>query len=161
MKWQGCRRAPAYASQHAPVSFIPARSQLIRLPAPRSLLPTAAQVGTDIEPLSVKATQANAAHNGVAEQLSVYRCSPKLEAGEPLAEAGVPEEQRQFDVVVANILQASFWRAAGVGGKPWRVPRGHGAGCRQVPCTRAALRAWHAEWGRAGSAAPRSRGCLC
>lgn len=63
------------------------------------------QVGTDIEPLSIKAALANATHNGVASRLEAYPCAANLEAGEPLADAGVPGEERQFDVVVANILQ--------------------------------------------------------
>lgn len=63
------------------------------------------QVGTDIEPLSIKAALANAAHNGVASRLEAYPCAANLDAGEPLADAGVPTEERQFDVLVANILQ--------------------------------------------------------
>lgn len=35
----------------------------------------AAQVGTDIEPLAVKATRANAALNGVSERLASYQCA--------------------------------------------------------------------------------------
>ncbi|PRW20360.1 ribosomal L11 methyltransferase isoform B [Chlorella sorokiniana] len=62
-------------------------------------------VGTDIEPLAVKATQSNAALNSVAERLDAYTCAASLEQQEPLAAAGVPEQQRQFEVTVANILQ--------------------------------------------------------
>ena len=114
-------------------------------------------MGTDIEPLAVKATQSNAALNGVADALDAYVCvgatgwlrlllqaaaaagpacldsnvhpclrftccfqaahansvladaclsaAASLEQQEPLAAAGVPEEQRQFEVTVANILQ--------------------------------------------------------
>ena len=63
------------------------------------------QVGTDVELLSIKAAQANAAYNAVADRLAVYQCSPRADAQEPLEGAGVAQEQRQFDVVVANILQ--------------------------------------------------------
>lgn len=121
------------------------------------------QVGTDIEPLAVKATQSNAALNGVSASLDAYVCAgaagfsygapagvegccglwcclvrgarvaacacafpaaaagsaasehakpdccpsaaASLEQQEPLAAAGVPEERRQFEVTVANILQ--------------------------------------------------------
>ncbi|GAB4816382.1 hypothetical protein N2152v2_003428 [Parachlorella kessleri] len=62
-------------------------------------------VGTDVEPLSIKAARANAAHNAVADRLAVYQCSPRADDEEPLDAAGVPQDQRQFDVVVANILQ--------------------------------------------------------
>lgn len=60
-----------------------------------------------MEPLSIKAAAANAEHNGVAACLAPYLCSASVEAGEPLEEAGVAQQARQFDVVVANILQAS------------------------------------------------------
>lgn len=69
------------------------------------LMGAAHAVGTDIEPLAVKSTQANAALNGVAERLAAYQCAADLEQQEPLAAAGLPEPQRQFDVTVANILQ--------------------------------------------------------
>ncbi|KAL4431501.1 hypothetical protein ABPG75_006757 [Micractinium tetrahymenae] len=62
-------------------------------------------VGTDVEPLAVKATNANAALNGVADRLAAYQCAADLQREEPLAAAGVPPEGRLFDVTVANILQ--------------------------------------------------------
>lgn len=62
-------------------------------------------VGTDVEPLSITAAQANAAHNCVAPRLTVYQCQPDVTAAEPLEQAGVAEDDRSFDVVVANILQ--------------------------------------------------------
>lgn len=43
------------------------------LSLPRTAAPP--QVGTDIEPLAVKATQSNAALNGVAQRLAAYQCA--------------------------------------------------------------------------------------
>lgn len=44
-------------------------------------------------------------------------CGPSaaasLEQQEPLAAAGVPEERRQFEVTVANILQVRGWLVVG------------------------------------------------
>lgn len=62
-------------------------------------------VGTDIDPLAVKSTLANAALNDVSERLASYQCAANFEQQEPLAAAGLPEEQRLFEVTVANILQ--------------------------------------------------------
>ncbi|KAI7836968.1 hypothetical protein COHA_009152 [Chlorella ohadii] len=69
------------------------------------LMGAARAVGTDIEPLAVKATVSNAVLNSVADRLDAYACAASLEQQEPLAAAGVPEERRQFEVTVANILQ--------------------------------------------------------
>ncbi|PSC74509.1 ribosomal L11 methyltransferase isoform B [Micractinium conductrix] len=69
------------------------------------LLGAAQAVGTDIDPLSIKSTRANAALNGVGDRLDAYKCAADLAAGEPLEAAGVPPEQRLFGVTVANILQ--------------------------------------------------------
>lgn len=73
--------------------------------------PACLQAGTDVEPLSIKAAAANAEHNSVAGRLALFRCEPSADAAEPLAAAGEPEEARQFDVVVANILQVRGGRA--------------------------------------------------
>ncbi|KAL4853519.1 Ribosomal protein L11 methyltransferase [Chlorella vulgaris] len=83
-------------------------------------------VGSDVEPLAVKATQANAALNGVSERVAAYLCAGKysyvavscclscsqpycsyadLKQPEPLAAAGIEPQQRLFEVTVANILQ--------------------------------------------------------
>ncbi|KAI3424280.1 hypothetical protein D9Q98_009835 [Chlorella vulgaris] len=62
-------------------------------------------VGSDVEPLAVKATQANAALNGVSERLAAYLCAADLKQPEPLAAAGIEPQQRLFEVTVANILQ--------------------------------------------------------
>lgn len=69
------------------------------------LLGASRAVGTDIEPLAVKSTVANARLNGVSDRLASYQCAANLEQEEPLAAAQVPAEQRLFDVTVANILQ--------------------------------------------------------
>jgi hypothetical protein len=73
-----------------------------------SCLPARLQVGTDIEPLAVKATRANAELNGVAERLTAYQCAADLGQEEPLAAAGVHLGQRLFEVTVANILQVGW-----------------------------------------------------
>jgi ribosomal protein L11 methylase PrmA len=39
------------------------------------LAANALQAGTDVEPLAVKATRANAALNGVGDRLAVYQCA--------------------------------------------------------------------------------------
>ena len=77
------------------------------------------QVGTDIDPLAVRAAQQNAALNGVQARLTALRCDPtpppppppqdhhqqQQQQGEGAAEAAAGEGL--FDVTVANILQAS------------------------------------------------------
>jgi len=67
------------------------------------LLGAGAAVGTDTEPFSITAAGRNAAINGVADRLALFRCGSDLREPEPLKQAGHP--LRQFDVVVANILQ--------------------------------------------------------
>lgn len=62
------------------------------------VLGAARAVGTDVEPLAVKAATQNAALNGVAAKLQALRCWADLEAGEPLAEAGLEADTRLFDV---------------------------------------------------------------
>lgn len=69
------------------------------------LLGAGRAVGTDIEPLAVKATEANAALNGVSGRLAAYQCAADLQQEEPLAAAGAPPQERLFDMTVANILQ--------------------------------------------------------
>ncbi len=63
------------------------------------------QVGTDVDPLSLKASARNAALNGVSDRFAALLCSASISDPEPLGAAGMPEEDRTFDVVVANILQ--------------------------------------------------------
>lgn len=43
-------------------------------------------VGTDTDPLAVKAAARNAGHNGVSERFKSLQCSPDLAGAEPLAQ---------------------------------------------------------------------------
>jgi hypothetical protein len=98
---------------------------------PCACFPAGLQVGTDIEPLAVKATRANAELNSVAQRLTAYQCAADLGLQEPLAAAGVPPEQRLFEVTVANILQVG-------GGLGCAM---HAALCCAVVCCAALCRA--------------------
>jgi ribosomal protein L11 methyltransferase len=69
-------------------------------------------VGTDVEPLAVRSADQNAALNGVGGAFTALRCGADLAAPEPLEEAGMPEPDRKFSVVVANILRGPLLELA-------------------------------------------------
>lgn len=52
------------------------------------LLGAANAVGTDTDPLAVRAAEANAALNGLQDKFMVLRCGANLDDPEPLAEVG-------------------------------------------------------------------------
>lgn len=62
------------------------------------LLGASRAVGTDVEPLAVKAAAQNAAINGVSGSFVPLLCAADLHAPEPLEEAGLGLSQRTFDV---------------------------------------------------------------
>lgn len=61
-------------------------------------------VGTDTDPLAVKAAARNARLNGRQGGFVSLQCSPDLGGPEPLGEAGLPSKGC-YDMVVANILR--------------------------------------------------------
>eukprot|EP00879_Flechtneria_rotunda_P033157 GHRR01036694.1.p1 GENE.GHRR01036694.1~~GHRR01036694.1.p1 ORF type:complete len:182 (+),score=51.90 GHRR01036694.1:303-848(+) len=70
------------------------------------LLGAESAVGTDTDPLAVRAAEANAALNGVACKLRVVRCGPNLNDLDPLLQlSGKGQDGNTFDLVVANILR--------------------------------------------------------
>jgi ribosomal protein L11 methylase PrmA len=81
-------------------------------------------VGTDIEPLSIKAARQNAALNAISERLALCLCSPEVSDGSAMvaelaaavcgAESEAGESSSGFDVCVANILQGPLVSLAGV-----------------------------------------------
>lgn len=58
-------------------------------------------IGVDIEKQSIIAAQQNAALNGISDTTLFLECLPDTDPSmEPLLCAGVPEEQRRFDMSV-------------------------------------------------------------
>lgn len=83
------------------------------------LLGANAAVGTDIDPLAIKAAGQNAALNGVADRLRLAVCSPSGEVqrqGEQqqgsVDMAHEQQQQQEYDVTVANILQGPLVQLA-------------------------------------------------
>lgn len=63
------------------------------------VLGVAEAVGVDVEPLAVRAAQQNAHHNGMTpDSFTGLLCHPSIDGPDPLAEAGMPEEKRRFDM---------------------------------------------------------------
>jgi ribosomal protein L11 methyltransferase len=70
------------------------------LAAAALVMGAARAVGTDVEPLAVRAAAQNAALNGVGARLTALVCSADVAGEEPMAAAGAPPEERLFDVCV-------------------------------------------------------------
>ncbi|KAI8475954.1 MAG: ribosomal protein L11 methyltransferase-domain-containing protein [Monoraphidium minutum] len=68
-------------------------------------------VGTDTDPLAVRAAARNAGLNGCGGAFVSLQCSPDLAGPEPLAEAGLPSAA-SYDLVVANILRGPLLELA-------------------------------------------------
>ncbi|GBF95339.1 ribosomal protein L11 methyltransferase [Raphidocelis subcapitata] len=75
------------------------------------LLGAGRAVGTDTDPLAVRAAARNAELSGVAGGFRCLQCSPDLEGPEPLAQAGLPAAGA-YDLVVANILRGPLLELA-------------------------------------------------
>uniref|UniRef100_A0A383VKK8 ETFB lysine methyltransferase n=1 Tax=Tetradesmus obliquus TaxID=3088 RepID=A0A383VKK8_TETOB len=68
------------------------------------LMGASSAVGTDTDPLAVRAAEANAGLNGMQGRFSVVGCGANLDDADPLLQLE-PSTPRLFDVVVANILR--------------------------------------------------------
>ncbi|KAL0041082.1 hypothetical protein WJX77_004370 [Trebouxia sp. C0004] len=69
------------------------------------LMGAASAVGTDVDPLAVKAAKDNAALNSVGDRLIALQCSASVQGADPLACIASSQQPMQFDICIANILQ--------------------------------------------------------
>ncbi|KAF8064663.1 prmA [Scenedesmus sp. PABB004] len=76
------------------------------------LLGAASAVGTDTDPLAVRAAEANAVLNGVQGRLTVVRCGASLHDPDPLLALPAGAEGAPADLVVANILRGPLLELA-------------------------------------------------
>lgn len=69
------------------------------------LMGAASAVGTDIDPLAVKAANDNARLNGVGHRLTTVQCSPSVQGPDPVEGMMFQHQPVQFDICMANILR--------------------------------------------------------
>lgn len=69
------------------------------------LLGAASAVGTDVDPLAVKAAQDNAALNSVSDRLTALHCLPSVQDPDPLQALAPGGGTQTFDICIANILR--------------------------------------------------------
>ncbi|KAL0043426.1 hypothetical protein WJX79_004460 [Trebouxia sp. C0005] len=69
------------------------------------LMGAASAVGTDVDPLAVKAAKDNAALNSVRDRLTALQCSPSVQGEDPVACMAPSQHPVQFDICIANILR--------------------------------------------------------
>ncbi|KAL0045978.1 hypothetical protein WJX82_010281 [Trebouxia sp. C0006] len=69
------------------------------------LMGAASAVGTDVDPLAVKAAKDNAALNSVGDRLVALQCSPSVQGDDPVACIASSQQPMQFDICIANILR--------------------------------------------------------
>lgn len=68
------------------------------------LMGAASVVGTDVDPLAVKAARGNAELNAVSSRFTAVQCSSSIQGPDPVHQ--LPQHQpKQFDICIANILQ--------------------------------------------------------